>query len=49
MMLFLGGSWFVLVSVMTGRHKIVCGAFQLADISARLQVAARIASIGIGE
>jgi len=31
------------------RHKIVCGAFQRADTSARLQAAARIASIGIGE
>jgi len=30
-------------------YKIVCGAFQSADTSARLQVAARIASIGIGE
>ncbi|HWX85654.1 MAG TPA: hypothetical protein VNZ48_18810 [Xanthobacteraceae bacterium] len=31
------------------RYKIVCGAFQRAGTSARLQVAARIASIGIGE
>jgi hypothetical protein len=31
------------------RHKIVCGAFQRADTSARLQVAVRIALIGIGE
>jgi hypothetical protein len=45
----LGGSWFVLVSVMTGCYKIVCGAFQLAHTSAQLQVAARIASIGIRE